>query len=112
MDKVYFRHQFLKHKSFISNLKLSQNVSKTLERATDEELNLMLKILHLIGEGQIPILSKYKDTIKKAKRVQKLIQIGSRIFFKNLMKTDRNNKLKTLKQFSSLLPKLVDSLFR
>lgn len=111
MDRVYLKQQFLKHKELIKRIKNSDNISKFLTSLSDEEINLCLKILHLVGDGEIHILSKHKEAIIKSKRSKKLMGLGSRSYFKELMKKDRLAKTKELRLFSSLLPLILESLF-
>lgn len=111
MDRVYLKQQFLKHKDLIKRIKNSDNIAKLLSALSDEQINLCLRILHLVGDGEIPILSKHRDTIVKSKRSKKLMTIGSRTYFKELMKKDRLTKTKELRLFSSMLPLILESLF-
>jgi len=111
MDRVFLRQQFLKHKELLKRIKNSDNISKLLSNLSDDEINLCLKILHLVGDGEIPISSKHKNAVIKSKRSKKLMGMGSRPYFKELMKKDRLAKTKELRLFSSLLPLIVESLF-
>lgn len=111
MDKVYLRGQLLKHKQFLESLYKGQNLLKTINHSTDEQLHLLLKVIHLIGDGQINVDLKHQKSIKNAKREQKLEEIGGRVIFRDLMKKDRAEKLKIVKQFKSLYPILLHKLF-
>ena len=111
MDLVHLREQLKKHKELLKRIKQTDNVNKLLPTLNDEEVNLLLKILHLIGDGQISILSKHEETVKKAKRQKRLLTLGSRYFFRELMKKERSEKLKELWQFASLFSIFIDPMF-
>jgi len=109
MDKVYAKKQFLDHKQLFKDLKLGKNVTNILNSCSDTELDLILKVLHLIGDSQIHVLRKHEQALKRKEK--KLAELGSRTYFRALMKTNRQNKLKVVKQFLSVLPFLAESLF-
>jgi len=111
MDKVYLKKLFLHHKEFLKKLKSGVKIPKTVNASTDVEIDLILKVLHLVGDGVIHVLKKHEDAIRKSRREKKLVELGSRLFFKQLMKKDRTAKLLTLKHFYSILPFLVEALF-
>lgn len=111
MDKVYLKAQLLKHKSVLKTLKAGHNLHKSINSMNDEELNLVLKILHLIGDGMIIIPEKYKQRVQSSKKIKKLTEIGSRLHFRNLMKQTRAIKLKTVHYFLTLLPVFIEALF-
>lgn len=89
MDKVYIRKQLIQHKDLLKGIKSSSNIAKTINGSNDQELALLLKILHLVGDGVIHILKKHSELIHKSKKEKKLVQIGSRVYFKELMKQSR-----------------------
>lgn len=111
MDKVFLREQLKKHKDFLHKLQSGHSVGKTLNQSSDSELDVVLKLLHLVGDGHIAIKGVHKDTIKKAKREAKLVSIGSKINFHQLMKQSREVKIKFAKHFISLYGILFHSLF-
>lgn len=111
MDKVFLRKQFLQHKDLLKALNSSSNVAKTVSKSSDPELNLILKILHLVGDGEISLLKKHSEIIKNSKKSKKLAEIGSRIYFKDLMKQTRAVKLNVIRLFYSILPAIIESLF-
>ena len=70
-DKVHLRDIFLRDKRFLLDL-YSNNIyqnKKLIASATQEHLNTLLKILHLIANNEIPIEKDDFDLIKKAKKV-------------------------------------------
>jgi len=106
-DKVYLHLLFQKHKTFLHKLYSVQNASKTLNSASDEQIDVVLKILHLVGDAQIHVSEKFRDRLLNSKRSHKLTQLGSRTVFKQLMRKNRSEKLRTVKDFASLLPALL-----
>ena len=106
-DRVYLHQQFVKHKQFLQKLQSGQNTSKVLNSATDDELNVLLKILHLLGDAQILVKSDHREFLKKAKREVKLASLGSRVVFREVMRKSRQEKLKITKHFLSLYPRLL-----
>jgi len=111
MDKVFLRKQLLQHKDLLKGLKTTASVAKSVHKINDQELNILLKILHLVGDGVIHILKKHSQLIQKSKKEKKLAEIGSRVYFKELMKQSRATKLSALKTFYSVLPAIIDSMF-
>lgn len=89
MDKVYIRKQLILHKDLLKGIKSSANIAKTVKGSNDQEINLLLKILHLVGDGVIHILKRHSELIHKSKKEKKLAEIGSRVYFKELIKQSR-----------------------
>jgi len=111
MDKVYLRLHLLKHKNVLKRLKAGRDLHKTVNGLSDEELNLLLKILHLVGDGVIIVPERHKNVVQSSKKVTKLVEIGSRLHFRNLMKQNRAEKLKIVHSFEKLLPLFLEGLF-
>ena len=65
MDRAYLRHQFLQHKTFLKKLYKQEEVVKTLNHATDEEINLLLKLLHLVALGAVRSRKENRACIRK-----------------------------------------------
>lgn len=110
-DRVYLHQLFVKHKEFLRKLYSGQNANKVLNSATDEEINVVLKILHLLGDSQIPVESSHKDALIKARRTSKLAKLGSRSEIREIMKKSRTEKLQIVKHFSSVYPRLLQLMF-
>ena len=112
MDRAYLRHQFLHHKAFLHKLYRQQNVFKVLNHASDEELNLLLKLLHLVALGVIPLNTKlHQEILRRSKRQSKLMEFESKPYFRTALSADRNSKLKLVKQFSKLYAVFCHNLF-
>jgi intein-encoded DNA endonuclease-like protein len=112
MDKVYLLSLFQTQKPFLKRLyKAEENVNQTLLVANDHSLNVLVRILHLIANGEIVLRKSDSDLIKKSLRMKKLLQFESKKYFLQVLNGSRDDKLKLLRQFSSLYPTLLYSFF-
>jgi len=111
MDWPYLRHMLIQNKQFLYNLFKQANVVKILSHASDSELNVLLKVLHLINQGHIPLKQKHHEVVVRSKREKKLELFESRQFLREKLKASREEKLKLLKQFSKLFSILLHHLF-
>jgi len=111
MDWPYLRHLLIQHKSFLNNLFKQTNVIKILNHASDTELNVLLKLLHLINLGHLPLNEKHHEVIVRSKREKKLEQFDSRRFLREKLNGSREEKLKVLKQFAKLFSVLLHHIF-
>lgn len=111
MDKPYFREQLLKHKSFFQKLHQQTQVTKTLNHASDEALNFLLKFLYLIVNGHVSLKHDGVEAISKSLRETKLAEFESQKFLLHKLKSSREDKLKTLRQFRSLYGHLLHYVF-
>ncbi len=105
------RAQLLKHKLFFKNLHEQNRVTKVLNNASDEALNFLLRFLHLIVNGHVSLHAKGVEAINKSMRESKLAQFESRKFLMQKLKSSREDKLKILRQFSSLYGHLLHYVF-
>lgn len=101
----------IQNKQFLHNLFKQTNVVKILNHASDSELNLLLKVLHLINQGHIPLKQKHYEVVIRSKREKKLQLFESRQFLREKLKGSREDKLRLLKQFSKLFSILLHHLF-
>lgn len=71
MDIPYLKHQLNLHQTFFRNLYLNNPRRNTsiIEKATKDELNILIKILYLICKGKISIRNEDFITLKKSKRL-------------------------------------------
>jgi hypothetical protein len=79
MDKVYLRSLFVQEKDFLK--KLYDGQGNALTFASDKSLNTLIKILHLIAEGHIPMRKQDEAEIKTAKKFNSLNKFASKTFF-------------------------------
>jgi|688.fasta_scaffold12185_7 hypothetical protein len=114
MDKVYLRHLFEENKNFLRQLfeeKSVANTQKLLNNATDSTLNVLVRILYLIANGEISLHESHQEVFKKSKRLGKLSAFESRSYFVQLLHSPRSEKLHVLKQFLKLYPFLLHTFF-
>jgi hypothetical protein len=112
MDKVYLRSLFLMHKGFLKKLYKSEEPPKRLLLVgNDNSLNVLIRILHLIAIGEISLRSSDSSILKKSLRLKKLTKFESKVYFWKLLNASREDKIKTLNQFSSVFPVLLNSFF-
>lgn len=112
MDKVYLRHLFEENRHFLKQLSVGDNSKKTLENAPDNSLDVVIRILYLIANGEITLHENHQETITKSKRLRKLSAFESRPYFLQLLQSPRSEKLILLKQFLKLYPYLLHSFFQ
>jgi len=111
MDKPFLRTQLVKHKALFKKLYSQNQVIKTLNNASDDSLNFLLKFLHLLVTGHVPLHSNGVEAIAKSMRESKLAEFDSRRYLLNSVKSSRENKLKLLRQFKSLFVHLFHYVF-
>ncbi len=110
MDKVYLRSLFLSEKEFLK--KLYNGDKSVLNFGSDKALDVTIRILHLLSNGEIPMRKQDETFIKNAKKFHALNKFSSKIYFRELLtKSSRETKLKSLKQFLKLYPVLLYSFF-
>lgn len=111
MDKPYLRHLFEMNRDLLKKLYLGENVTKALLSANDSSLDVILRILYLVANGEIKLFSGHGESIRKSKREKKLLAFESRSYLLSLLKSPRSEKLQVLKQFIKLYPFLLHSFF-
>lgn len=114
VDKVYFREILIRDKAFLYQLykgsKL-QNRSK-ISGASDIHLKTLCQILHLIMNNVIPVENENGKKIKSAKRLPFLKNnFKSQQKFADIYESPQENKVKILRQLSSVYCFLLMSLF-
>lgn len=70
-DCLYIKDQLLSHKAFFRDLYKgsAKGNSRLLHKASESELDLLIKVLHLICEGDIHLTKENHANIKKSKRL-------------------------------------------
>jgi hypothetical protein len=114
VDKVYFRQILLRDKDFLFQLykgnKL-QNRNK-ISGALDIHLNTLCQILHFIMNNTIRVDHNIGEKIKSAKRLPFLKKnFKSQDNFMQIFEGPRENKVKILRQLSSVYCFLLQTLF-
>jgi len=111
MDRPYLRQQILKHKTFLKNLHSQVRVQQTLNNATNESLDFVLKLLHLLTNGHIKLPTEADEIITKSLRSKKLSQFESKSYVHHLLLSPREEKLRVIKQFNKLFSTLFHYIF-
>lgn len=117
MDIPYLRSLMINHKGFLKNLYTGNSSInfKAIDNASDRQLNIVIRILHLIANGVIPIKAAQFKIVKTSKRFKLLrAKFESSRSFNQLLNTnvtDKVTRVKLLKQFASLYPHLFYTLF-
>ena len=114
VDKVYFREILIRDKRFLYDLykgnKL-QNRNK-ISCASDSHLNTLCQILHFIMNNVIRVDYKNGEKIKDAKRLPFLKNnFKSHQKFVDIYEGPQENKVKILRQLSSVYCFLLQPLF-
>jgi hypothetical protein len=102
MDKVYLRHRFENSKPFLKELYEQKNLAQVFSKASDDNLNTLIKILHLVAIKEVKLHKDHAESIVKSKRLSKLKLFSSKLYFLRLLGETRTQKLLVLKQFLSL----------
>lgn len=111
MDKVYLRSLFENNRGFLLRLYRNDDIAKLLSNvATDKQLDCVLRILHLIGIKEIHLNSEFKEALTSNKKFNQISQFKSKQL-NDMIHASREKKLKYLKQFNSLYPKLLYCMF-
>jgi hypothetical protein len=113
MDKPYLRHLIEENRELLKNLysgspKVIQN---ELSRASDQSLDLLIRILYLVALGDISLTEEAAESIRKAKRLKKLFAFESKLFFVRMLKSSRKEKIDLLKQFTKVYSALLYTFF-
>lgn len=114
MDVDYLKSEFLNYKSFLYKLYVGnprQNAA-IITNSTNEKLNVLIKVLHLICTGKIHLRKVDHETIKKSKRLNyfKLYFNTKKSFF-NLLQAPTQEKITVLRKFSAIYQPLLFTMF-
>jgi len=114
VDKVYFREILIRDKAFLYQLYKGnrlQNRNK-ISGASDIQLNTLCQILHLIMNNVIRVHFKNGEKIKSARRLPFLKNnFKPQHKFAEIYEGPQENKVKILRQLSSVYCFLLQPLF-
>jgi hypothetical protein len=114
MDVDYLKSEFLNVKSFLYDLyigKPRQNATK-ISQCTDQKLDILIKILHLICTGVIHMRKVDHDAIKKSRRLNFLkSHFNTKVSFMTILKSPREQKINVLRKFSAIYQPLLYTMF-
>ena len=115
MNKELLKSYLIRDKAFLRELYESPNKivnNRILNFASDIKLNTLIKFLHFLSNGEIPIKKTNFDVIQSHKKltlIKKYVEKKSAV--SKLLKANREIKLKFLKQLSSVYSVLLYCLF-
>lgn len=114
MDIPYLRNEFLKNKEFLKSLYLNnpRRNYNNLQRCTENEVNILIKILHLISNGNISLKKENFAVLKKSKRLNVIKNnFESKVDFLNCLKLPLQEKINLVKKLSALYNALLFTMF-
>lgn len=114
MDIPYLRSEFLSEREFLHFLYSSKarKIPLKLSKATEKQLNILIKICHLISVGRISIRQIDFETLKKSKRLNFFTShFNRRDNFLSILSASRDTKIKELKKISALFSNLLYTMF-
>ncbi len=115
MNKETVKSYLIRDKGFLRELyegpdKLKNN--KILNFASDVKLNTLIRFLHLLSNGEIKIKKENFEKLQAHRKLGFLKRhVEKKAAVSRLLKSERIEKLKFLKQLSSLYPALLYCLF-
>ena len=114
MDIPYLRGEFLQVKGFLKDLYSNNPRSNTtrISFANTKSLNTLIKILHLVCNGNITIRKADHEALVKSRRLKTLRNsFESKKDFVNLLNSNSEQKIKILKLFVALYKNLLYTMF-
>jgi len=114
MDVVYIKSELLNVKGFLHKLYLSNPRSNAvaLNNASDQELDTLIKVLHLISNGKIHLRKQDFAILKKSKRLNFLKNyVERKDSYVQLLQSNREDKIQVLRKFCALYNSLLYLLF-
>ena len=117
MDTIYLQSLLINHRPFLKSLYTGNNLLnlRTIENASDRQLNIVIRVLHLIANGVISMKAAQFKVVKSSKRFKLLRdKFESKASFAKILNsvaTDKPIRVKLLKQFASIYPQLFYTMF-
>ncbi len=115
LSKEVLKSCLIRDKGFLKELYQEPEVAKirkTLQTADDTELNTLIKYLHFLSNGEIPVKKNNFEAIRDSKKqtlITKKVEKKSRL--QDLLKSSRIIKLKFLLQLVKIYSNLLYPLF-
>jgi hypothetical protein len=115
LSKDILKSCLIRDKGFLKELYQEPDFTKnrkTLQTADDSELNTLIKFLHFLSNGEIPMKKINFQAIKESKKqpyITKTVEKKSRVLI--LLKSPRIVKLKFLLQLTKIFSFLLYPLF-
>ena len=115
MNKDILRNNLFRDKAFLRELYEAQDRSRSnnlLTSASDSKIDTLIKFLHFLANGEITIKKANFEIIQSQRKLRFLKKnVEKKAAVKRLLKSERLQKLKFLKQLSSVFSPLLDCLF-
>ena len=115
MNKETFKNYLVRDKGFLKSLYEGDNRLKNnriLNFASDTKLNTLIRLLHFIANGEIKIKKCNFDVIQSHKKINFIKRnVEKKAALQRLLKSEREQKIKFLKQLSSIYSALLYCLF-
>ena len=103
-DKVFLRELYEAPSKTVSN--------RILNFASDIKLNTLIKFLHFLSNGEIPMKKCNFEVIQNQKKLSFIKKhVEKKSVVSRLLKADRQTKIKFLKQLSAVYSALLYCLF-
>ena len=115
MNKETLKSYLIRDKAFLRELYESPNKiasNRILNFANDTKLNTLIKFLHFLATGEIPIKRSNFELIQTHKKLTYIKrQVEKKSVVLKLVKADREAKIKFLKNLSNIFAPLLYCLF-
>jgi len=107
------RSAILKNKNFLKGLcsDPKKKAAARLSLATITQTKVLLRVLHYLCNGHIPLKKNHFEKIKLARKISTLHKIRSREGLVSHMRLQKADQISYLNKFLSLYPRLLHSLF-
>ena len=113
MRKSTVRKYMLKNRVFLHLLFTDKksNTTQRLSVCTNYQANVLINILNKIVTGEIPLKKTDFQALKRTRRLKFLKKVETGSELTKLLRSSRDNKVRYLKQFTTLFPRLLRQLF-
>jgi hypothetical protein len=115
MEKETLKSYLVRDKGFLRELYESPNKMKSnkiLNFASDVKLNTLIRFLHFLSNGEIKIKKENFEILQKNKKLLLLKRhVEKKAALARLLKSERVQKLKFLRQLAVVYPALLFCLF-
>lgn len=114
LDLLYVKDQLLNNKPFLQDLYRgsSKQNSRLLDRASEHQIDIIIKVLFLICEGEIHLTKENYESLKRARRLnfmKKHFNSSNQLTTTLNLPTDK--KLAILKNFCAVYRELFFTFF-
>ena len=115
MNKETLRAYLIRDKGFLKSLYEGENRLKNnriLSVASDTKLDTLIRLLHFIANGEIKIKKENFDVINEHRKLNVLKRhVEKKSTLRRLLKSERADKLKFLRQLSLIYSSILYCLF-